>query len=379
MPETTLAAETELPKTSTRLLMVTGPGRSGTSAVTGALSQLGVHVPPPLVDWNKSNRKGFFETRWVVDFQREVLKAAHTYEFDADPRAAARIADATDAATQEELSRWLHGAAAGHRQLVIKDPRSVWLHDLWERAATDSGLTLCFLTMLRHPTEVVGSRSTYYGTAKDPRKARDYAISKVAGWINVSLLNERQTRGRPRAYLRYTDLLADWRSALTGVRDAVGLELNADLSSGEPSPVDEFISPELHRIRTGWDELDVPDELRTIAEQTWDACCRLADEGGDTDLSTEFDDLSERYARSYRDAAAIASDTIDSAVARAAAESARKVRQEFEDRLRESEQASGSRLFEMKAAGAAGAKATVTRARRLSKRVVRRVRRRLDR
>lgn len=391
MPETRLAAEPELSKTAIRLLMVTGPGRSGTSAVTGALSQLGVHVPPPLVDWNKSNRKGFFETRWVVDFQREVLNAAHTYEFDADPRAAGRIADATDAGTQDELTEWLRGAISGHRQLVIKDPRSVWLHELWERAAEDCRLTLCFLTMLRHPTEVVGSRSAYYGTATDPRAARDYAISKVAGWINVSLLNERQTRGRPRGYLRYTDLLADWRTALSGVRDAVGLELNADLASGEPNPVDEFISPDLHRIRTGWDELEVPEELRTIAEQTWSACCRLADEGGDTDLDAEFDELGERYAQSYRDAAAITSDTTDSAIARASAESARKVRQEFEAKLRETEaalaeaQSTGLKLPGKKSAHQKASptepsnRSNLARAGRLGKRVVRRVRRRIGR
>lgn len=394
MPEPTPTAEAELSKTSTRLLMVTGPGRSGTSAVTGALSQLGVHVPPPLVDWNRSNKKGFFETRWVVDFQREVLKAAHTYEFDGDPRAPRRIARATDAGTQDELTGWLREATAGHHQLVIKDPRSVWLHALWQQAADDCKITLCYLTMLRHPTEVVGSRSTYYGTSKDPRKARDYAISKVAGWINVSLLNERQTRGHGRAFLRYTDLLADWRSAIGGVRDAVGLEFNVDLTPGEAHPVDEFISPDLHRIRTGWEELDVPEGLQAIAEETWAACGRLADGGEDAELTAVFDELTERYARTYRDAAAITSDTRDSAVSRASADATRKVRQEYEGRLREAKVALKKAKADAakdpgpgsSAAGGSGSKAagstskaTVARARRLAKRVVRGVRRRIGR
>lgn len=317
------------PGTASRLLMVTGPGRSGTSAITGALSQLGIHVPPPLVDWNRSNRRGFFETRWVVDFQRKVLTKAHTYEFDSDPRAIKRIGKVADKKTRRELAQWLKDAAEGHQQLVIKDPRSVWLHDLWVDAVEADGIVISYLTMLRHPTEVVGSRSAYYGTATDERKARNYAISKVAGWVNVSLLNERQTRNRPRVYLRYTDLLADWRTALRRVRDDIGLEFNAPLTPGEPNPVDDFISPELHRVRTSWDELDVPAELRQLAEDVWAACERLADEGGDADLDATFDALSERYDRLYRDAAAMVSDTISSAASRAAAEARSKTKKEI--------------------------------------------------
>lgn len=381
MPEPTLGADPESSTTSARLLLVTGPGRSGTSAVTGALSQLGIHVPPPLVDWNRSNTKGFYETRWVVDFQREVLKQAHTYEFDADPRAPKRVAKAVDDETQQRLTDWLKQAVGGHKQLVIKDPRSVWLHPLWTKAAAESGLTLCYLTMLRHPTEVVGSRSKYYGSAKDPRKARDYVISKVAGWINVSLLNERQTRGRPRAYVRYTDLLDDWRRTLGTAGEAVGLEFNADLSRGAPNPVDEFISPELHRVRTGWDELDVPDDLRQLAEQTWQVCTQLADDAT-ADLSAQFDELSEVYTGRYRDAAAITSDTLASAVSRAREDAAAKARKDLRDKLKQAPSAPAAAAHSStdpaEDAGSALPPSALDRARRLGGRAIGAVRRRLD-
>jgi hypothetical protein len=332
-PTPTAATEQPGAAGGARLLLVTGPGRSGTSAVTGALSQLGIHVPPPLVDWNRSNKKGFFETRWVVDFQRNALRRARTYEFDADPRAMARLEDLNDDSIQTDLTEWLKGASAGHEQIVVKDPRSVWLHPWWSRAAQDNGLVLSYLTMLRHPTEVVGSRSTYYGKFADERDARDYGISKVAGWVNVSLLNERMTRNQPRVFLRYTDLLADWRRAMTTVADQVSLTYNADLNSGEPNPVDEFITPSLHRIRTGWDELDVPDELRQIADGVWEACERVADQSFDDDLGRTFDELTERYSRLYRDAVALSSDTTTMAVATARAEAVRRTRREMQAKI----------------------------------------------
>lgn len=53
------------------LVLVTGPGRSGTSAITGALGELGLEVPGPLVAANRTNPRGFYENRWVVDFQRD--------------------------------------------------------------------------------------------------------------------------------------------------------------------------------------------------------------------------------------------------------------------------------------------------------------------
>jgi hypothetical protein len=287
------------------------------------------------------------------------------------------------------LTDWLGGAVDGHRQVVIKDPRSIWLTALWTEAAKAHDLAISYLTMLRYPTEVAGSRSTYYGNIDDERKARDYAISKVAGWINVSLLTERRTRGRRRVYLRYTDLLADWRTALGRVRDGLGLEFSAPLAPGEPSPVDDFISPELHRIRTGWNELDVPPALQQLADDVWAACERLAAEGGDADLGTEFDTLADRYGRLYRDAAAISSDTRASAVDRARSQASAKI-ERLNHKLTKTKRALATAEEELAAlepnhrSGAAQAlrrtsRGTARRLRRLGRRVARGVRSRLDR
>jgi hypothetical protein len=286
------------------------------------------------------------------------------------------------------LIDWLGDAVDGHQQVVIKDPRSVWLTDAWVQAAARHGLRLGYLTMLRYPTEVVGSRSTYYGNLDDERKARDYAISKVAGWINVSLLTERQTRGRQRIYLRYTDLLDDWRTALGRVRDSIGLEFNARLAPGEPNPVDDFISPSLHRIRTGWDELDVPPALQQLAEEVWALCERLADEGGDADLGAEFDALTDRYDRLYRDAAAITSDTRAWAVNRVRSEAAAKA-ERLNRRLARTQKALAAAEREVAADGRTKTRpaqsvrrASLRTARRVStlgRRVVRGVRSRIER
>ena len=311
-PVSNHATSTDKPSKSTpakHLVLVSGPGRSGTSAITGALSELGVHIPPPLVEANRSNPRGFFETRWVVEFHKSILAKASTYEFDPDPAAVERVQRIVDGRARRQLREWLAGAAStDSRQLAVKDPRTVWVHDLWADVAAENAMTTSYLTTLRHPAEVAGSREQYYGHSPDADRARAYAINKVAGWINVSLLNERQTRSNRRVFVRYNDLVTNWRSVMTTVQRSLGLEFTADVASTDEHPIDSFIAPTLYHVHTTWDDLDVPADLRTIADAVWAASEQLADDGSDDALEAEFDQLSEQYRKLFTSAAAITSD-----------------------------------------------------------------------
>lgn len=307
-PAQPVRAEVRPPKKS--LVIVSGPGRSGTSAITGALSSLGIHVPGPLVEANRSNPRGFFETRWVVEFHKALLAKAHTYEFDPDPRAVDRVQTVVDDDVRSDLDRWLTSSSGAQSadQLAIKDPRTVWVHDVWGEAAADHGLDTCYLTTLRHPAQVAGSREKYYGQNADARRARAYAINKVAGWVNVSLLNERQTRPNRRVFIRYTDLISDWRPVLGRIGESLGLTFDSDLTPARPHPIDDFITPGLQHVHTGWDDLDIPHDLRNLADAVWNASERLADSHPDASLDAEFDQLSEQYDRLFSGAVAITSD-----------------------------------------------------------------------
>jgi len=98
---------------------------------------------------------------------------------------------------RRRLVQFLAGHA-GQPQVVIKDPRSVWTQALWKEAAAEVGLDIRYISMLRHPAEVVGSRTTYYARG-DEGKLREYATFNVARWMNTSLISERETRGDRRS------------------------------------------------------------------------------------------------------------------------------------------------------------------------------------
>jgi hypothetical protein len=197
---------------------------------------------------------------------------------------------------------------------VVKDPRTFWLRDLWTRAASDLGVEATWLTMLRHPAEVVGSRDMHYLKSADAERRLARETGNLAGWVNVALTNERSSRGERRTFVHYTELITDWRSSMSGVADRLGLTYDADLTSAQHHEVDDFIDAGLRRSQLTLDDLDVPAQLRTVAEAVWQALDRLAADPDDEEARARMDALREEYDQLYRHAVALAQDHTGSAV-----------------------------------------------------------------
>jgi hypothetical protein len=318
-----------------RFVLVTGAGRSGTSTVAGALSYLGLHLPQPVLATNRSNPRGFFESFWAIQFHRRIMQLANIDTVDARPEAVDLIQDVLRPEHVDEVAEWLTGEAVHAPQVVVKDPRSAWMPGVWADAADRAGLQIGYLTMLRHPAEVVGSRATYYAKG-DAEAVRDYQVTNIARWVNANLVTERQTRGRPRVFLRYFDLIEAWRVAMALVRDDLGLTYNTDLGSERRHPVDDFVDPGLRRHQVTWDDLAIPVELQAVAEETWLACTMLADKHGhNEEAEARLDELSRRYADLVRDARAIARDVAAASANDARMKAVRRTRARTQRRMRE--------------------------------------------
>jgi hypothetical protein len=314
------------------LVLITGTGRSGTSTMSGALHHLGLYVPGPYLRANESNPKGFFESSWAVRFHNRLTERAGINSFDSRPGAFERAQRAITPQARDRLERFLAEHAAVDDQVVVKDPRTVWVQKLWREAGETAGLSIRYISMLRHPAEVIGSRTTYYtGEDTTPEKRRHYEIFNVARWVNNSIISERETRGCPRAFVRYTDLLTDWRPVAKRLRDELGLRLT-ELDRAEHHAVDDFIDPDLRRHAVTWEELEVPAYLQEIAQGVWDALGVLADAPGGVDeaASARMDELSARFSRVLADADAINHDAGLEAVANARSAAEAEVRASIE-------------------------------------------------
>ncbi len=283
------------------LVLVAGAGRSGTSTVAGALQRLGFHVPQPEVPADVTNPRGFYEAQWVVDFHKRILDPIPVRTNDARPVAVELTREAAESPELlDELVTWLSGSTHRYPQVVIKDPRSFWFHDLWRRAAALTQRKFCVLTMLRHPAEVAGSRAAYYLTehSEDERRARE--TTNVAGWAFGTLVTERLSRPAPRAFVRYHDLMDGWRTALARADAQLGAGLSAAIDAGGSPPIDDFIDRGLHRVRATWDGSRVPRPLQQIAEGVWDSTNRLVESPGDPSVQATLDQLYDRYLAEFQ-------------------------------------------------------------------------------
>lgn len=314
-----------------KLVIVTGSGRSGTSTVAGTLKMLGLSIPQPELAGNATNPRGFFEPRWVVNFHKRLLLSAGVATLDARPGAPRMTATAgAAAAVRRELREWLENAA--EPQFVIKDPRTFWLSELWQQTAADVGVDLSLLTMLRHPAEVVGSRDAYYTKNQTLAQRKSRETGLLAGWVNVGLVNERASRGETRVFVHYENLLTDWRREMLRVATALDLELNTDLTSGDPHPVDDFIDVSLHRVRLTWDDLDVPEPLRDLAERVWQCLADLADPDSDhAGVATRMDRCREEYDAMFEYSKALVHDATVARVRQARRQARRAVEQELRE------------------------------------------------
>jgi len=281
------------------LVLVVGVGRSGTSLFTGILGQLGFHIPQPEVQADETNPRGFGEPQWVVDFHSRLLRSRRVMINDARPAAWEAMAGvADDAKAREELRAWLKSQLPQADAFVVKDPRTVWFLDLWTRCAADLGVRTSFVTMLRHPAEIVASARKSYGD-------RLTEAGRAASWINVTLETERLTRSGRRVFVRYEELLADWVGQVRRVGAALDVPA---LAAAERVPeVDAFVDPTLHRNRKGWNELDVPPSVVALADETWAHVDALAD-GPAPDASLYK--ARAAYAALYGEAEAIAQSSI---------------------------------------------------------------------
>jgi len=314
-----------------KLVVVTGSGRSGTSSVAGTLKRLGLYIPQPEVETDERNPRGYYEPLWVAEFHKWLLNPIPVRTIDSRPNAGKIAKKAVTPAVEDELRTWLRDQLSlademGHQQILLKDTRAYWVYDLWQRMAAEFGAQLTSLTMLRHPAQVVRSRDAAYLAEMDRTFRQKRETTNVAAWINAAFETERVTRGNPRAFVPYFDLIGDWRAAMTRAGSQLGLTFN-DMTGHHP--VDDFIDAGLNRSKPDWEGLEVAPTLVDLADRAWDAMNALVETPEDDVVMKRIDGLRHEYVDMYESAAAIALDETTAQVA--------KVRKKLKARLADAE------------------------------------------
>jgi hypothetical protein len=241
----------------------------------------------------------------VVDFHTRLMRERRVTVFDSRPAAWRTTADAANRAeVAAELRSWLAVQFVGAENLVVKDPRIGWFLPLWLRCANDLGVRTSFATVLRYPPEVLESARQAYGTWQSD-------ASRAAAWLNVTLHAEHATRGAPRVFVRYTDVLEDWPREMARIGGLLDLPWLVDVDRTRHPGVEALVDPGLRRSNVGWDAVSVPRVLQEMVDGVWQQLSRLAVPGGDDDATrASLDAARAAYTHFYADAEAVAQSSV---------------------------------------------------------------------
>lgn len=253
---------------STKCIVVLGMHRSGTSALTGVLAKAGISFGNRLLPAvTEENPKGFWEHRDIVALHDRVLHSLGSAWDDIEPLEGGWWEKSFLSKFSHDLRAILERDFSHAPHWGVKDPRLCRLLPLWQGALEESGCRPRYVLLLRHPFEV--ARSLYVRNGMPELRA-------TLLWLEHTLAAERHSRGLPRVWLRYEDLLSDWRQAIAPLLEDSdgGLHLTPDAER----EIDAFLDNRLRHHREH--ETEVPASFpQRLAQELYESFPALLRDG----------------------------------------------------------------------------------------------------
>lgn len=224
------------------ILVVLGPHRSGTSALTGMLSILGANLPENLMKANSGNSVGYFESTHVMSFNDRLLSQMGSSWHDISSvdqllNYTPPSQDFIDEAVELLKTEFINATVP-----IIKDPRMCRLVSFWSEVFNRLGRQPIYIHTHRNPLEMAQSLA-----ARHP-----ISINKgLLIWLRHVLDAEATTRNDRRAFTSYQALLNNWRVQVSQIEKATGFYFDSQADAIQKK-IDDFLSVDLrHQISNG--------------------------------------------------------------------------------------------------------------------------------
>jgi hypothetical protein len=207
-------------------------GRSGSSALCRALALCGGVLHENMLGATAHNERGHWEWLEALLLNDAYLHAHGSSWYDIGLSCSEHVAapNACAAEFTQRIRDMLRASPPGEF-LVVKEPRITALGAAWLAAARLERFEISFAIPVRHPFEVCASLA-YRDTLPE--------TTSIALWLKYNLLAERLSRAYPRVFIRYDDLLTDWRVQVERAARALGLPMQPDATA-----IDGFLTSSL--------------------------------------------------------------------------------------------------------------------------------------
>lgn len=175
--------------------------RSGTSATTGALRCLGVQLGEKLYKGHEGiNAKGYFEHSGIADTNDEVLYAIGSTWDDILPLPEGWWKQDQLRKYALKIKRYIADDFKDSVLWAVKDPRTCRLLPWWLPLLAEEDISVSCLIVVRQPVDVCRSLAKRDGFSNE---------KGLLLWIEHYLQAERYSRGLPRSFVLFDDLLND--------------------------------------------------------------------------------------------------------------------------------------------------------------------------
>lgn len=220
-----------------RVILVLGMHRSGTSALTGVLSLLGADSGTALISPHAAtNPNGFWEHADILSIHDQLLTILGSSWDDERQLPELWWKSPALASLRQRLLEVIQRDFSESGLWILKDPRLCRLLPLWLDILHETGnCTPHFVFSLRHPLEVAKSLEN-----------RDQIPEHSACllWLEHLIEAERWTQGYPRVAVSYGQLLVDWKSVIAHVSKTLNIPISTD-NPAIAEEINRFLEPSL--------------------------------------------------------------------------------------------------------------------------------------
>ena len=243
--------------------LVLGMHRSGTSALSGALSLAGVERPRTMMPPTTENPQGYWESRVIAKANNHFLKTANT-RWDHSAKISEEWFQSKERGQdRQRIVDIIRTEYPAHGDILIKDPRICRLLPLWIAAIRQAGFAPRCILILRDSRQVAASLAARAAVPEFSPAAIQSRNQATLLWLRYVLDMERYSRREERINLCFSELVLDWRSCLEPVFARGWLKKP---SQDTAERISNFINPRLRHQTDlepddeGLDELDLLSE-----------------------------------------------------------------------------------------------------------------------
>lgn len=246
-----------------RVAVVVGPGRSGTSALTGAMKALSVDLGDNLKRPLRKNAKGFFEDKDILSVNHRMLTTVglHSSGASVGPIDPARWADPKIADLKQEAIQVIEERFGGSDLWGFKCGGMIRVLPFWEEVLEATGSAISYLIAIRNPLNMAKSR----GEMDIYRGAQE---KSDAEWLAQILPNFHMVTARPFVVVDYDRMVEDAHREVWRIGRMLEVPETTEMDAQVRDYVSDFISAKLRHHVAG------PEELKrdqTINPMTRDA------------------------------------------------------------------------------------------------------------